>query len=80
MSKPCPSKWRRWGRARRRDWLRRYVRVLSGRLKAGFIEATMGGVYTPVERRRHFSVAQQIRSCKAKLAAAKAELLEMEAA
>ena len=80
MTLPCKSRLRRMAKPRRRAILRRYVQVLAAQLKAGFSEVYYGGVFTPKRRRRHWSIDQQRKSVKAKLAAAKAELLEMEAA
>jgi len=54
------------GRAKRRAWLRRLVTVLSLRLTRDFPEAWY--------RSKHWTSADQERTCRAKLAAALAEL------
>ena len=53
-------------RPKRIAWLKRYVRVLSGRLEAGFVEAWY--------RKRHFTVEAQERNCRRRLEQAQEEL------
>ncbi len=53
-------------RPKRIAWLKRYARVLSGHLAAGFVEAWY--------RKRHYTVEAQERDCRRRLEKAQAEL------